>query len=307
MRICRYQDHDHEEFGIFRDDEHVLPIAALAHALQLFEIRPRTLLDLLPGGEFHELMKRLEDGLTQTLIDEHAMPLEQIKLLTPVGTSGKLLFLAENYPKHVQERGGQAVTAAQTFPYLFMKPGSTLTHPDDPIRIPADSPHEIDWEVELAVVLGKTCSHASRENALDFVAGYTIINDISDRGFHPNPQRIPRPRDQFFDWLHGKWHDTFCPMGPCMLPATDCPDPQQLRLTLAVNDSIEQDGTTSSMIFSVAAIIEFVSSLVTLQPGDVISTGTPAGVGKAKGKFLHAGDTVVASIENIGSLRNPVE
>jgi 2-keto-4-pentenoate hydratase/2-oxohepta-3-ene-1,7-dioic acid hydratase in catechol pathway len=306
MRLCRYRDHDQEEFGIFRDSDRLVPIADLAHALQLYEIRPRTLLDLLPGGQFHELMLRLEQDLTPILIEEHAVGLDQVKLLTPLATPGKLLFLAGNYPQHVEERGGQAKERAETFPYLFMKPNNTLTHPGDPIRIPQISPQEIDWEVELAVVIGKDCSQVSQEQALDFVAGYTVINDISDRSFHPNPQRIPRPRDPFFDWLHGKWHDTFCPMGPCILPANECPDPQQLCLKLTVNDTLEQDGTTADMIFPVAAIIEFVSSLVSLNPGDVIATGTPAGVGKAKGKFLRPGDLVVAKIDKIGSLQNPV-
>jgi 2-keto-4-pentenoate hydratase/2-oxohepta-3-ene-1,7-dioic acid hydratase in catechol pathway len=133
------------------------------------------------------------------------------------------------------------------------------------------------------------------------------VNDISDRVFRPNPGRNQRPKDTFFDWQHGKWHDTFCPMGPCVLPADDCPDPQQLKMTLKVNGQIEQDASTADMVFPVAAVVSFVSSFVTLEPGDIISTGTPDGVGHAKGKYLKRGDVVEAAIEGIGVLRNPVE
>ena len=133
------------------------------------------------------------------------------------------------------------------------------------------------------------------------------MNDISDRKFKPNPNRAEREKDGFFDWLHGKWHDTFCPMGPCVLPSDECADPQQLELKLSVNGEVEQAGSTNEMVFPVAAIIEFISSYVTLEPGDIISTGTTAGVGAAKGKYLKAGDQVDAWIESIGSLKNPVK
>lgn len=188
-----------------------------------------------------------------------------------------------------------------------MKPPlTTLTNPGDPVRIPEVSPDHVDWELELGVVIGRRAKGVSEAEALDYVAGYTVINDISDRKFKPNPGRAEREKDGFFDWLHGKWHDTFCPMGPCVLPSDECPDPQQLHLTLKVNGEVEQDGSTAEMVFPVAAIVEFISNFVTLEPGDIISTGTTAGVGSAKGKFLKSGDTLEAAIEHIGVLRNPV-
>ena len=144
-------------------------------------------------------------------------------------------------------------------------------------------------------------------DALSYVAGYTVVNDISDRKFKPNPNRAAREKDSFFDWLHGKWHDTFCPMGPCVLPADELADPQLMKMTLKLNGEVEQDASTAQMVFPVAAIVEFISSFVTLEPGDIISTGTPAGVGSAKGKFLKSGDVLEAAIEGIGVLRNPVE
>jgi 2-keto-4-pentenoate hydratase/2-oxohepta-3-ene-1,7-dioic acid hydratase in catechol pathway len=225
----------------------------------------------------------------------------------PFPTPGKLLLLAGNYSKHIEEGGGKAAERAQTFPYVFMKPpATTLTNPGDPIRIPAVSPDEIDWEVELGVVIGRECRNVSEMDALDYVAGYTVINDVSDRAFHPNPGRTERPNDKFFDWQHGKWHDTFCPMGPCVTPADEIADPQKLKLQLRVNGNVEQNSTTGDMIFPVAGVVAFLSTFMTLLPGDVIATGTPDGVGKAKGKFLKAGDDVEAEIEGIGILKNPV-
>jgi 2-keto-4-pentenoate hydratase/2-oxohepta-3-ene-1,7-dioic acid hydratase in catechol pathway len=230
-----------------------------------------------------------------------------VSILVPVANPSKLMLLAGNYSKHIEEGGGKATERAKTFPYVFMKPPlSTLTNPGDPIRIPAVSPDHIDWELELGVVIGRRCCGVSEADALSYVAGYTVVNDISDRKFKPNPDRIEREKDGFFDWLHGKWHDTFCPMGPCILPSDEQPNPQELHLTLKVNGETEQDGSTAEMVFPVSAIVEFISSFVTLEPGDIISTGTTAGVGSAKNKFLKAGDVVEAQIENIGVLRNPV-
>jgi 2-keto-4-pentenoate hydratase/2-oxohepta-3-ene-1,7-dioic acid hydratase in catechol pathway len=157
------------------------------------------------------------------------------------------------------------------------------------------------------VVIGRLCRDVDEDEALACVAGYTIVNDISDRGFRPNPKRKPRERDKFFDWLHGKWHDTFCPMGPCILSADDVADPQNLPIQLFVNDDLKQDASTAEMVFPVAAIVSFISRFVTLQPGDIIATGTPSGVGSATGTYLRPGDQVRAFIAPIGTLENPVE
>ena len=199
-----------------------------------------------------------------------------------------------------------SVERKETFPYVFMKPTTTLTHPGDPVVLPACSPDHIDWECELGVVIGKTCRDVSEEDALSYVAGYTVVNDVTDRKFKPNPDRKTRERDRFFDWLHGKWHDTFCPMGPCVLSASSVDDPQAFKIKLTVNDEVKQDGSTGQMIFPVAAIVSFVSQFVTLEPGDIISTGTPSGVGSAKETYLKPGDTLKAIIDGIGTLENQV-
>jgi 2-keto-4-pentenoate hydratase/2-oxohepta-3-ene-1,7-dioic acid hydratase in catechol pathway len=173
--------------------------------------------------------------------------------------------------------------------------------------IPRFSPAQIDWECELGIVIGRRCRHVDEDEAMGCIAGYTVVNDISDRAFKPNPRRKPRDRDKFFDWMHGKWHDTFCPMGPCVLSAHVVADPQALPITLSVNGRIMQNASTAEMIFPVPAIVSFLSEFVTLQRGDVIATGTPAGVGSASGTFLRAGDFVRAAIGPIGTLENPVE
>jgi 2-keto-4-pentenoate hydratase/2-oxohepta-3-ene-1,7-dioic acid hydratase in catechol pathway len=238
---------------------------------------------------------------------ELAVAIEDVKLLVPIGEPRKILLLAGNYAAHVVERGGTTAERVETFPYVFMKPPTTtLTHPGDPIVIPQVSPDHIDWECELGVVIGRHCRAVSEDEALGYVAGYTVVNDISDRKFTPNPGRKPRERDRFFDWQHGKWHDTFCPIGPCILSADAVDDPQSLAIRLTVNDEIKQDATTAQMVFPVAAVVSFLSQFVTLEPGDILSTGTPSGVGSATGTYLKPGDIVRATIEEIGTLENPV-
>jgi 2-keto-4-pentenoate hydratase/2-oxohepta-3-ene-1,7-dioic acid hydratase in catechol pathway len=186
-------------------------------------------------------------------------------------------------------------------------PTTTLTDPGQPIRIPKISPDHVDWELELAVIIGRTARNVSEADALNYVAGYTIVNDISDRKFRPHPNRKPREKDAFFDWLHGKWHDSFCVCGPCVVTPDEIPDPQDLAMKLSVNGKVFQDASTAQQIFPVAAVIEFIASFVTLEPGDIISTGTPAGVGSTTGTFLKPGDVVRGWIEGIGEVVNPVE
>ncbi|MBT4864822.1 MAG: fumarylacetoacetate hydrolase family protein [Planctomycetaceae bacterium] len=307
MRLCRFQHAGADQAGFYNDDS-VIPLsqAAAAHGVELPE--SDCLLGLLPGGASRDAVTKLQGELTDDEKSSLSIPLADVKLLVPVPSPSKLLLLAGNYSKHIEEGGGKASEREQTFPYVFMKPPqTTLTHPGDPVRIPEVSPDHIDWELELAVIIGRECKGVSEADALNYVAGYTVINDISDRKFKPNPGREERDKDGFFDWLHGKWHDTFCPMGPCVLPADEQADPQTLDVKLCVNGEVEQDGSTAEMIFPVAAVVEFISSFITLMPGDVISTGTTAGVGAAKNKYLKAGDLLEAQIENIGVLRNPVE
>ena len=315
VRVCRFLLGEDVLLGFYRGDS-VIPIDAACEALSeltgqdLGLASGDDLLDLLPpNGTFHGELKRLSELLNDMdsdALEELSIALNEVQLLVPIAIPSKILLLAGNYAKHVEERGGVAAERAETFPYVFLKPASTtLTNPGDPVVIPRISPSHIDWECELGVVIGRTCKNVSEADALDYVAGYTVVNDISDRKFQPNPGRKPRERDKFFDWQHGKWHDTFCPMGPCILSA-DGIDPQNLAITLKVNGEIKQDASTSQMVFPVAAVVAFLSTFMTLEPGDIISTGTPSGVGSASGTYLKPGDIVCAEIEGIGVLENPV-
>jgi 2-keto-4-pentenoate hydratase/2-oxohepta-3-ene-1,7-dioic acid hydratase in catechol pathway len=316
MRVCRFSLDDLILTGFYAGDR-VVPIDQASEAyieaegVNLNLPATHDLLDLLPpdGGSFdavHDLSCWV-DSLDEDDLQDLSISLEEVRLLAPIARPPKILLLAGNYAEHVAERGGSAGERNETFPYVFMKPPSTtMTHPGDPIVIPRLSPDHIDWECELGVVIGRLCRHVGEYEALEYVAGYTIVNDISDRKYRPNPKRKPRERDAFFDWLHGKWHDSFCPIGPCVLSADSLDDPQTLALRLKVNGEVKQSASTSNMIFPVAAIVAFLSRSVTLEPGDIISTGTPAGVGSATGTYLKPGDTVTATIDGIGSLENPV-
>jgi len=310
MRLCRYQIENKISCGFYSEDK-IIPLGAAAEMAGVELDEQDGLISFLPGGAQREICLDVEKRLNQAM-DEELFPIsvliEDVQLLVPIPAPSKLMLLAGNYSKHIEEGGGKAEERQKTFPYVFMKPPlTTLTHPGQPVKIPEISPDHVDWELELGIVIGKTCKGVSEAEALNYVAGYTVINDISDRKFRPNPGRTEREKDGFFDWLHGKWHDTFCPMGPCITCSDEIQDPQTLKMKLSVNGNVEQDASTAEMIFPVAAIVEFISSYVRLEPGDVIATGTPSGVGASKNKFLKHGDELKAEIENIGVLLNPVD
>ena len=188
------------------------------------------------------------------------------------------------------------------FPVIFMKPTSALIGPDDPIRLPACSTHgpEVDYEAELAVVIGKPGRDIDEEEALDYVIGYTCANDVSARWWQKNTGG---------QWIRGKSFDSFCPIGPAIVTADEIGDPQSLILTSTLNGKVMQQGDTSDMIFTVAQLISFISRDTTLLPGTVILTGTPPGVGFARtpAVFLKQGDWITITIDKIGELSNPVK
>ncbi len=269
------------------------------------------LMELLgPDGPWCSAVERVWQWL-ETLPDERlqqlAVPADQVEFHLPVPRPNKLFLLAGNYAAHVEEGGELAKERRETFPYVFMKPPSTTLVPHrSQVPLPQGWEDGVDYELELAVVIGRRGRRIPEEEALQYVAGYTVINDLSHRTFRPNPQRVQRPRDAFFDWLHGKWFDGFCPCGPCVTAAAAVADPQALAMELRVNDQVRQQASTAQQIFPVAAVISFISQMVTLEPGDLISTGTPAGVGHAQGVFLRPGDEIHAHIERIGTLQTTI-
>jgi 2,4-didehydro-3-deoxy-L-rhamnonate hydrolase len=211
----------------------------------------------------------------------------------PVERPGKIIAVGLNYVDHASE---SEVTPPVT-PITFAKYPTCLIGDGEPIVIPAGI-DEVDWEAELAVVIGRTALDVRVDDALDFVAGYTCMNDVSAR-------RVQREDQQ---WSRAKSFDTFGPVGPRLVPAAEIPDPQALRISSRVNGTPMQDASTKDMIFSVAELISRLSAGTTLEPGDIISTGTPAGVGAFRPTpvFLGDGDVVEVEVEGIGVLRNPV-
>ena len=222
-----------------------------------------------------------------------ADPVVGARRLAPV-VPGKVVAIGLNYMDHVRESGMQA--PAQ--PLIFAKFPSSVVGPGDEIRLPLDLTERVDWEVELAVVIGTRARHVATEAALSHVFGYTVANDVSARDL------------QFADgqWVRGKSLDTFCPLGPVLVTADEIADPQALHLTCSVNGEVMQDATTDQMVFGVAELISHCSHSFTLEPGDALLTGTPWGCGEFMDpkRSLAPGDVVECEIDGIGKLRNPV-
>jgi 2-keto-4-pentenoate hydratase/2-oxohepta-3-ene-1,7-dioic acid hydratase in catechol pathway len=219
------------------------------------------------------------------------------KLLAPIVPTA-ILCIGLNYKRHAAESGA----ATPAIPILFVKGNNTLQNPGDPIQIPTRmASDEVDYECELAVVIGKPCKNVKRENALKYVLGYTCANDVSARDW-----QLKKGGGQ---WCRGKFFDTFCPLGPVLVTTDDIPNPNALKISTVLNGETVQDWNTDDMIFDVPAIIEFLSGSTTLLPGTVILTGTPHGVGMAAKppRWLKPGDSITIEIEKIGKLTNPVE
>ena len=221
---------------------------------------------------------------------------EVAKLLAPLDPRA-ILCIGLNYRQHAAETGAPL----PQFPVLFMKNPASVQHPGDPIELPRTLRSDrVDYECELAVVIGRACRNVTRAQALDYVVGYTCANDVSARDWQKEGGGT--------QWCRGKSFDTFAPLGPCLVTTDELPNPHALSIRTVVSGETLQDCSTSDMIFDVPTIIEFLSASTTLLPGTVILTGTPHGVGMARtpARFLLPGDTVTIEIEGIGALSNPV-
>jgi 2-keto-4-pentenoate hydratase/2-oxohepta-3-ene-1,7-dioic acid hydratase in catechol pathway len=232
----------------------------------------------------------------------HMLSLSRAKLMAPVPKPRAIYCLARNYYEHILEFNERVVEQDKMVPPIFIKPQTCVTGPGGPVILPING-RQIDWEAELAVVIGKRAKYVSVERALTYVFGYTCMLDISERGLKIWDRTEDRGRDKFFDWLNGKWMDTFAPQGPWIVTNNEIGDPQSLNIKLSVNGVEKQNAGTEQMIFSIAQIISYLSQIVTLMPGDIISTGTPSGVGAPQGIFLKRGDLIEMNIEKIGCLK----
>ena len=259
------------------------------------------------AGSTYELLQNWDenDPLLSALADDVAAqgsrPLADVQLLAPVLYPPVVYNAAANYVDHQKEMsGGKQLVKEDTHPYFFLKAGPhCVIGPEADIRLPAVSDF-IDWEAELAVVIGKPARNVKAEDALDYVAGYTIFNDLSARDMKPVGRTFN------VHWFAHKNFDGSGPMGPWMVPASDIPDPHDVDIKLWVNDELKQDSNSKYLFFNINEQIEYISARMTMRPGDVIATGTPSGVGAPYGGRLKPGDTVTIEISGIGRLVNPV-
>ena len=238
------------------------------------------------------------------------LPVDELELIAPFPSPGKIVCVGLNYREHVTEGGGRNVPSR---PLLFSKFGNAVIADGEPIIRP-EGTHALDLEVELGVVIGSVAQRVDREDALDHVAGYVVVNDVSARDWQGVPEALAEGETGDGQWLRAKGSDTFLPMGPVFVTADEIADPQALRLRSwrtpadGTEGILMQDGTTADMIWGVADLVALISRSITLEPGDVIATGTPSGVGVFRDPpiFLEPGDRVRCEIDGIGAVENPV-
>ncbi len=272
MKFCRFGPQGHEKPGVVDSQGRIRDLSGVVDDITVASIA----------------------GLS---VDIDGLPLveEGTRFGVPVNGIGKIVAIGLNYADHAAESN----LPVPPEPMMFMKALSSLTGPNDEVMIPKDSTHT-DWEVELAVVIGKTARYVSKEDALDHVAGYAIANDVSERF---------NQKQRGSQWSKGKGHDSFCPVGPWLVTPDEVGDHQNLDMFLDVNGQRMQTGNTKTMIFDVAELISYVSEYITLYPGDLMITGTPPGVGEGKKPtaiYLKAGDTMKLGIAGLGEQNQQV-
>jgi 2-keto-4-pentenoate hydratase/2-oxohepta-3-ene-1,7-dioic acid hydratase in catechol pathway len=249
------------------------------------------------------LLPSLRRDASKALESISGVPVETVKLFSPILNPEKILLMAVNYQSHRKE---SRTENAPSEPYLFTKFRNALIGPGDPVLIPKIS-QQADWEVELAVIIGRAGKNIAKGDAMGYVAGYAVSNDISFRDLQFST-RLPDGNTKLgLNWVRGKGLDSSFPLGPWIVTSDEIANPHDLKISLSVNGRIRQQSTTGEMVFTIDSIIEYLSQGMTLRPGDIISTGTPEGVGAfTGGPYLKDGDALEGTIEKIGTLRNLV-
>lgn len=262
---------------------------------------PSTMLDFIDLGPIgvRFLREAIDSATTADLIGT-SLPASNVALLAPIPRPRKNIFgIGLNYTEHVAESARSLDTSKELpqQPVIFSKPPTAVVGWNDPIRHNAKVTQQLDWETELAVIIGSTARHVAEGDALNHVFGYTVINDVSARDCRRAGQ-----------WIVSKGQDSFAPMGPCIVTADEIGDPHNLNILTHVNGVEKQNSNTRFMLFNINQLIADISSVMTLEPGDIIATGTPAGVGAGRDpqEFLWPGDVVECTVEGIGTLRNPI-
>ena len=276
MRLIRFGEFGNEKPGVEIDDKHY----DVSHLVSDYDE------NFFAQGGLEKLTEAVKGDLKEIPAG--------MRLGAPVKKPGKIICIGLNYRKHAMESGMEVPKE----PVVFFKATSSIVGPNDSIVIPKNS-EKTDWEVELGVVIGKRANYVSKENALDYVAGYVLHNDVSERAFQ---------LEHGGQWVKGKSCDTFAPLGPCLVTKDEIDDPNSLNLWLKLNGEKVQDGNTDDFIFNIQEVISYLSQYMSLMPGDIISTGTPEGVGFGfkPPKYLKDGDVIELGIEGLGQARQEV-
>ncbi len=294
MKLITYTYQNTTQLGLVLDNA----VVNLAHAVEKHRpgaSAPADLLSLLQADERVWELAKATAAWAATSAEVERIPLSEVKLEAPLSNPAKIICVGQNYYDHCRE---QNVPIPER-PILFSKFATCIIGNGDTIQWTNGTTEQVDYEAELALVIKKTAKNITQANAYEYIAGYTIVNDISARDV------------QFGDkqWVRGKSFDTFCPIGPMLVTTDEISDPQNLSIQCRVNGETLQDSSTKEMIFTVPYLLEFITRTITLLPGDVISTGTPHGVGIFRNPqiLLKDGDVVEVEIEGLGLLRNPVK
>ncbi len=300
MYFCNYIYKGTECLGVLTEDgQQVVPISDL-----LLKITGKSdiqnLKDMFGNCTVNIPTFKLELANYIATSGDKIIPLNEVELTAPISTYNDILCLGKNYAAHAKELGGSIFddTSIPQYPIYFTKRANSVQDPEGAVYYDPEFTTQLDYEAELAVIIGKEARNIEKEDVEEYIFGYTIINDISARDV----------QHQHKQWFRGKSYETYCPMGPYILHASAVEFPPKLNITCRVNGEVRQQDNTSSMIFDIPTVVSELSKTFTLKPGDVISTGTPAGVGMGfdPPKFLTPGDVVECEIEKIGILRNKI-
>ncbi|EAX48565.1 5-carboxymethyl-2-hydroxymuconate delta-isomerase [Thermosinus carboxydivorans Nor1] len=303
MQFVTYVQDGKQHVGLFTQEQRfIVPLAAAEkHFLGSADI-PDDMQAIIEAGD--DVVAKIK-ALAEKAAADKNFPLvaaEAVTVLAPIPRPKKNIFcIGKNYVEHALEfdKTGDASTAVPKHPVVFTKPPTAVVGPGTAVKNHQDVTSQLDYEVELAVVIGKTASKVSKADAYDYVFGYTIMNDVTARDL----------QKRHIQWFLGKGLDTFAPLGPCLVHKSAIPDPHNLNISCKINGEIRQNANTRDMVFDIPTLIEVISAGITLEPGDIIATGTPSGVGAGFNppKFLKSGDVMELEIEGIGILKNTIE
>ncbi|HEY3424460.1 MAG TPA: fumarylacetoacetate hydrolase family protein [Negativicutes bacterium] len=302
MNFVTFEANGKSDVGIlFNDNNVVIPLQAAERFYLKSATLPNTMLELIEQGDaaletVRNIIAKADDACPMIV------PLSNVRLLAPIPRPRKNIFcIGKNYIEHALEfeKTTDVDIAVPKVPVIFSKPPTCVVGTGDIVKNHKHMTSQLDYEVELAVVIGKKASQVAKEEAYNYVFGYTIMNDVSARD-------LQKAHSQ---WIMGKGPDTFAPLGPCIVHKSEIPDPHNLYIKCAINGEVRQNANTKDMVFDIPTLIATLSSVVTLEPGDIIATGTPSGVGVGFNppKFLSPGDEMRLEIEKIGVLVNTIE